>query len=400
MASTTIKKLTDAKIKGLPKPKERSFLFEEGKGFGLRLEPSGRKSFILFYWYNGKKDGVTLGQYPKLSLADANARVAKIRQKLERGEDPKVEIKEVQRENRNFYTVGDLCAEYLERHAKVNKKSWKEDQRCLAREVLPIIGRKKAGDVKRKDLISILDSIVERGSPQMANRTLNVISKLFNFAVSRDILDTSPCAAIQMPAKKKQRSRVLSEDEIKRFLNYLDQSDVPRYCQLALKLILITGQRRGEVLGAEWVEVNIKEGWWTQPGTKTKNGLVHRVPLTKWAIEILNELREEQGGDNHSAYLFPSPRTGTHLDARGITRILRKTQNELNFDSSFTPHDLRRTAASQMTSMGIPRLTVGKILNHAESGVTAVYDRHSYDREKKEALVKWGKKIEQICGGK
>ena len=125
--SNTTKKLTDAKIRGLPKPPKRTVLFEEGTGFGLRLEPSGRKSFILFYWFNGKKDGVTLGRYPKLSLADARAVVAKIKQKIERGEDPKVEIKETQRANRNFYTVGDLCHEYIERHAKVKKKSWKEE---------------------------------------------------------------------------------------------------------------------------------------------------------------------------------------------------------------------------------------------------------------------------------
>ena len=138
MSNNTTKKLTDAKIRGLPKPPKRTVLFEEGTGFGLRLEPSGRKSFILFYWFNGKKDGVTLGQYPKLSLTDARAIVAKIKQKIERGEDPRVEIKETQRANRNFYTVGDLCEEYIERHAKVKKKSWKEDQRILGKDIIPI----------------------------------------------------------------------------------------------------------------------------------------------------------------------------------------------------------------------------------------------------------------------
>ena len=111
MKKPNLNRFTDAKIRGLRKPEKRTILFEEGSGFGLRLEPSGRKSFILFYWFNGKKDGVTLGQYPKLSLADAHLKVAEIKKKIEKGEDPKVEIKEIQRANRNFYSVQDLCAE-------------------------------------------------------------------------------------------------------------------------------------------------------------------------------------------------------------------------------------------------------------------------------------------------
>jgi len=152
MPSDAINKITDAKIRGLSRPKERAFLFEEGTGFGLRLEPSGTKSFVIWYRFNGKQDGVTLGRYPKLSLSGARARVIKIKQKLERGEDPRIVIKETRRANRNFYTVEDLCDEYVERHAKVKKKSWKEDQRILNKDIVPIWNNRETSDIKKRML--------------------------------------------------------------------------------------------------------------------------------------------------------------------------------------------------------------------------------------------------------
>ena len=215
MKKPNLNRFTDAKIRGLRKPEKRTILFEEGSGFGLRLEPSGRKSFILFYWFNGKKDGVTLGQYPKLSLADAHLKVAEIKKKIEKGEDPKVEIKEIQRANRNFYSVQDLCDEYIERYARVRKKSWKEDERILEKDIIPIWKRRKASDIKRKDVINLLDTIVERGAEIQANRTLAVIRRMFNFALERDILEFSPCNAVKAPAKENIKDRVLSDEEIK-----------------------------------------------------------------------------------------------------------------------------------------------------------------------------------------
>ncbi|MBT5470897.1 MAG: tyrosine-type recombinase/integrase [Nitrospina sp.] len=395
--SNTTKKLTDAKIRGLPKPPKRTVLFEEGTGFGLRLEPSGRKSFILFYWFNGKKDGVTLGRYPKLSLADARAVVAKIKQKIERGEDPKVEIKETQRANRNFYTVGDLCHEYIERHAKVKKKSWKEDQRILAKDIIPIWNRRKASDIKRKDVIGLLDNIVERGAAIQANRTLAVIRRMFNFSIERDILEFSPCTAVKAPAKENIKDRVLSDEEIKALWGQLDKCEsLDRRIALSLKLMLITGQRKVECLHLKITDID--KGWWSIPKEISKNGKPHRIFLSPQATEIISLAKELLP---ESDLVFPSPRTRRAFLGSSIDHALRETKVQEVIKVDFTPHDLRRTASSMMTSMGIPRLTVSKILNHSEAGVTAKhYDHYAYDKEKKEALIKWGKKVEQICGDK
>jgi integrase len=394
MTNNTTKKLTDAKIRGLPKPLKRTVLFEEGTGFGLRLEPSGRKSFIFFYWFNGKKEGVTLGQYPKLSLTDARAIVAKIKQKLERGEDPRVEIKEIQRVNRNFYTVGDLCQEYIERHAKVKKKSWKEDQRILGKDIIPIWNRRKASDVKRKDVINLLDIIVGRGAEIQANRTLAVIRRMFSFAVERDILEFSPCNGVKAPAKENIKDRVLLDEEIKTLWNQLDEcKSMDRRIALSLKLMLITGQRKIECLHLKHSEID-NSGWWTIPKEISKNSKPHRVFLSPKANEVITLAKELLP---ESDWVFPSPRTGKPFIGSSIDHALRDIKAQEIIKVDFTPHDLRRTASTMMTSMGIPLPTVSKILNRSVGGPTIKhYDHYAYDKEKKTAMRAWDRNLNQI----
>ena len=402
MPSKTINKLTDAKIRGLAKPKERAFLFEEGTGFGLRLEPSGTKSFVVWYRFNGKQDGVTLGRYPKLSLSDARARVIKIKQKIERGEDPKIEIKKVQRANKSFYTVEDLCDEYITRHAKVNKRSWREDQRILKKDILPIWRRRKARDITKEDVIALLDSIVERGAKIQANRTLAVVRKMFNFAFERDILKwnevLNPCKGVKRPIKQENvRDRVLRENEIKTLWSQLDKcKTIDRRIGLILKLMLLTAQRKVECLNLKITDID--NGWWTIPQEISKNKKPHRVFLSPQAAEIISLAKELLP---ESDWVFPSPRTGKAFLGSSIDHALRETKVQEVIKVDFIPHDLRRTVSTMMTSMGIPLLTVSKILNHAKGGVTDKhYDHYAYDKEKKEALIKWGKKVAKICGDK
>jgi len=219
---------------------------------------------------------------------------------------------------------------------------------------------------------------------------------VFNFALSRGILETSPCVAIPAPSKENRRDRILDEKEIKALWNKLDNAKMAKATALALKLQLVTAQRKGEVAGAEWKDFDLKERWWTIPAEKAKNNLPHRVPLTSIALELLKEIKTLAVESN---WLFPSPYADQHIAETSIDHAVRLNAETFGIEH-FTPHDLRRTAASQMTSMGISRLVVGKILNHVEGGVTAVYDRHSYDNEKLQALETWGRKLEGIIFGK
>jgi integrase len=299
-------------------------------------------------------------------------------------------------ESRRSPSVKRLVAEYIEKYAKPRKRSWKEDERILYKDVVPRWGKRKAQDVTRRDIILLLDEIVERGALIQANRTLATIRKMYSFAMGRGILESSPCVAIPAPSKENRRDRVLSEDEVKIFWEKLATAKMEKATALALKLQLITAQRKGEVAGSEWADFDFKNGWWTIPAEKSKNGLPHRVPLSSFAIETLNELKIISGD---SKWLFPSPRDGQHIAETSVDHAVRANAEYFKINH-FTPHDLRRTAASMMTASGIQRLTVAKVLNHVESGVTAVYDRHSYDKQKREALSSWGLLLEIILGHK
>jgi integrase len=200
---------------------------------------------------------------------------------------------------------------------------------------------------------------------------------------------------VRAPAQEGRRDRVLSAEEIAAFWHALDIAKMAEGTKLVLKLQLVTAQRKGEIVSAAWEEIDLAEGWWTIPAEKAKNRIPHRVPLSPLALDLL-QATQALSGD--SPWLFPSPRGNKPITPEAVDHALRRPGLEaLGF--TFVPHDLRRTAASHMTSMGIPRLVVSKILNHVERGVTAVYDRHSYDQEKRQALETWAHKLKNILEG-
>ncbi len=394
-------RLTDRGIAALKAKAKRYEVWEDGRtGLGVRVSTVGRKSWVFMYRFNGKPRRMTLGTYPAVGIADARVKHARNKADLEKGIDPGAAEVEGRRAERSAETVAYLVEEYLERWAKPRKRSAAEDERTLRKEVVPLWGNRKAKDIKRRDVITLLDGIVDRGSPIQANRTLAVIRKMFNFAISRDILDTTPVAMVRAPAKENQRDRVLSADEIRTLWTGLGTAPVSE--GLVLKLQLATAQRKGEVVGAALDEFNFEENVWTIPAERSKNGQAHRVPLSPLALELIQKAKEHAGESPSlfpSIWLFPSPTADGPILARSINRAVYKTLPTVGLEN-ITPHDLRRTAASNMTALGISRLVVSKILNHVETGVTAVYDRHGYDAEKRHALETWSARLEEIVSGK
>jgi integrase len=387
------------------RPMAERFEKWEGGGFGIRVSPRGGKAWIWVYHFDGRPRRMTLGSYPVMGLADARIKLSEARKLLEHGIDPGDREVQERRAERVAETVAELAEAYLEKWARPRKRSAVEDERILKKDVLPAWGRRKAKDIARRDVIALLDKIVDRGSPIAANRTLAVIRRMFGWGLSRDIVAASPCAAVKAPARERRRDRVLSGDEISAFWHALDNPDLAMSSaiRLALKLQLVTGQRKGEVISAGWGEFDIDERVWTIPAGKAKNGMAHRVPLSPQALGVLDEIKaaniaQQKGAvPDAPSWLFPSPRTSRPITGPAVDHAMRDNRDALGTGDA-TPHDLRRTAASHMTSIGINRLVVSKILNHAEPGVTAVYDRHSYDREKREALDAWGGRLEEIIG--
>src|SRR5277367_3957286 len=212
---------TDRFISSL-RPKAERYEQWEGAGFGIRVSPSGSKSWIWVYHFDGRPRRMTLGSYPGLGLADARIKLSEARKLLEQGSDPGDREVQQRRAERVAETVAQLADAYLEKWARPRKRSAAEDERILRKDVLPAWGRRKANDIARRDVIALLDNIVDRGSPVAANRTLALIRRMFGWALSRDIVQTNPCTAVKAPGVETRRDRVLSVEEITAFCRALE----------------------------------------------------------------------------------------------------------------------------------------------------------------------------------
>lgn len=384
-------KLTARSVAAIKPPaKGQVDYFDESlPGFGVRVSYGGVKAWILMYRHGGIKRRLKLGTYPALSLADARSMAKDKLHLAARGSDPAG----AKAAERRAETVADLAAEYLEHHAKPKKRSWQHDDRTLANDVLPSIGKMKAREVGKREINGVLRQVMNR-SPVMANRTLEIVRKMFTWGVSQDIVETNPCIGIEAPHEEQSRDRVLTEEELRRF--WIATGKETTRAGIILRLLLLTAQRKGEVLTMRWDDIEQgTEAWWTIRASITKNKLSHRVPVTEQVLRLLHEASGEGGQEG---YVFPrrdgkGPVTASVL-RKPLERILKAAEIE-----NLWPHDLRRSAASFMTGIGIPRLTVSKLLNHSEVGVTSLYDRHSYDAEKRHALEAWASHLGELVTG-
>ncbi len=219
----------------------------------------------------------------------------------------------------------------------------------------------------------------------MANRTLALVRKIFNWGISQEIVETNPCAMIEPPGIETPRDRVLNDDEIRTIWKTLD--DMPPLDGGRLKLMFLTAQRPGEIRQMRWQDID--RDWWTIASEFSKNRLSHRVPLSPLAVEVLGALSHDEGAE----WVFPSARGVGPIS--GNQRALAALRAACKVD--FRAHDIRRTVATRLTGdLGINRLIVAKVLNHIERGITGIYDRHSYDAEKRRALKAWSQRLNEI----
>jgi integrase len=407
-------KLTDRSVEALRPRAARYEVWDDArKGFGVRITPRGVKSFVWVYHFGGKPRRLTFGTYPRLTLADAGVKLAEAKQLLDTDVDPGSRVVAERAADRGAETVEELVAAYLDRYARPRKRSAAEDERILRKDVLSRWSNLKAKDITRRDIVKLLNEIVDRGAPIQANRTLTILRRMFRFAVGQAILDVSPCDQVEAPSSENERIRALSENEIRLLWQVLDTASMEPNARRILRLMLVTGQRKGEVMGINAREIDYDKGLWVLPGNRAKNGREHLIPLSGAALRVLADAPANEKG-----HLFPSKLTGEPYRGQSIdhaTRYLfdprpvskakkrspKKTQAPplAGLMERFTPHDLRRTVATRMRELGISRGDVKMVLNHVETDVTARYDRYDGLTEKRRALDLWGKRLDQIIGG-
>lgn len=386
-------------IKNVDKVKD----IREGRGFGIRVFPSGEKTFFFRYHFEGKKRYLNLGRYPDVSLSAARDKHSAAAKLLENDIDPILAKEEEANQRRQMPTIQELYEEYMARHARPNKKerTWKEDERNFEKDILPHWKNRKADSITRRDVTILVDRILDRGAPIAANNVFERVRQLFNFAVERGTLEHTPCFKMKAPTAKVPRERHLEEAEIQLLWPNLDTAGMSDEIKRTLKLILVTGQRPGEVVGIHSREINGR--WWTIPAERSKNGKAHTIYLTDIALELL--------GDKDGFY-FESPRGGKPINENALAKAVRnncpnnpdapegeRVKNKLMIDF-FRPHDLRRTCATSLAALGFSDEIIDAVLNHVKKGVIRTYNLHRYDKEKQLALETWERKLKDITSTK
>ena len=402
-------RFTDKFISNL-KPDAKEHWTREGQGFAIRVLPSGEKVWYYIYTFERRKRYMRLGGYPEVSLATAREAFDVAKVKVKNGIDPMDEKARAEQERSIAPTIEDLASEYIERHAKKFKKSWEADERLLKKEILPVWGKRKAADITKRDVTLLLENIVDRGTPAMSNQVLKITRKMFNFAIERDILQQTPFIGVKALAPNTRRERTLTEAEIRAFWDNIEEAIVSDEVKRALKLVLVTAQRPGEITGMHTREIDGQ--WWTIPAERAKNGKSHRVYLSAPALELIGDTKGK-------GYIFPCPHLDKEkpIEAHALSVAVRRnlecplvdkkgntlygkdgkpaTENRLDVNK-FTPHDLRRTAATFMASMGFMDEIIDAVLNHVKQGIIRTYNRHGYDKEKQQALEAWSLKLTSI----
>jgi integrase len=427
-------KISDTWLQNAKPRKERYDVTVTNRtGLMVRVHPSGVISFRFRYKRAGETFVMVFGEYGRqgISLKRAYEMHDQARSEIEEGLDPIEEqqkrersVEQVRADRAAAGTVADIVEQFV--HRKLRAERWNEETSAWVREskgdkkvrirprkrpevaesllkanLVDKIGTEKARDVTRRQLIRLLDDIVDRGAPVTANRVYSLLKQCFEFAAAKELIPASPMAGVLRPGGDEMpRDRTLNEDEIRTFWAKLESAQMSTPTKLALKLLLVTAQRRGEITMAKWPQFDIDAGIWTIPAELSKNGKEHKVPLSPLAVQILMELR---GLTGERPYVLASQHKKLKPDAPYSERVLSRAVRD-NADHweipHFTPHDLRRTAASIMTGIGVPRLHVEKVLNHTLSDIAEVYDRHDYFDEKKAALNRWADHLQTILANK
>lgn len=387
----SMSQFTDTYIKGL-KAKSKRYEEYEGGGFGIRVTPKGVKSWIYRYKIDGKTDRLTLGHYPTMPLSLARTRFIELSQLRRENQKPKDVIQEQKEQVHN--TVKKLLLDWYEGYIVKHRKQPLQIKQQIEADIIPLLGEKELESLLPKDITRALDKIVHRGSPVQANKILSTLKQAFNYGVSRGALSTNPAHNIRardIGGIEKPRDRILSLEEIKKLWHFLDneQSKMSLQVHHAIKLILLTGVRTGELRLAQWHEFNFDESLWTIPAEHSKTELVTKVHLSSLVKTLLLELKT----NSHSPYVLAGLNENAPLTPKALPRAISRIQSRVGIPH-WTAHDLRRTFATQLgETLSIDPVVIEKCLGHKMPKIMATYNKNEMLPQRKEALNQWAQYI-------
>jgi len=419
------KLLTDRALKA-KKARAKEYLEPDGGSLYARVRrtSSGATSITwqYFFKWDGKTERLSIGPYPAVSLTEARSRRDKARAQLHM-DPPQHPVLEERR--RAAEAHAKALAEGLQRTVRGLFEDWQTvylaRQRkdggagalaAFERHVFPYVGKLPARAMTRAQVSEIVDRIARAGARRQANVVLALLKQMFAHGVVRGLVDVDPTYGFTKKhagGKEASRERVLSEAELAALAAKLPNSGLSPALQAAVRLLLATGARVGELNLARWSDIDLKAATWSMPKENTKNGRAHLVHLSRFALAALGTLALSRQGD----YLLPSRDGKSAIDAKALAKALRDRQRKRPLKNrsrsdlgalaleggDWSPHDLRRTFATHLADLGVAPYVIERALNHTMQGVMAVYNRHDYLSERELALDAWSAELERIFAG-
>jgi integrase len=359
--------------------------FDQGyPGLALRVSYGGAKAWVYFYRLFGKQKRMTLGRWPSMSLSAAREAWRDARKTLDKGESPKHQRPAAAN---SFVAVAD---EWLKRD-QAHNRSYARVKQLIERCANPAWEGRQISTIGRRDINDLIDSVADRGAIIQARRLHAHLHRLFRWAVGRGIIETNPMAHLPKPGSEVKRDRVLTDAELAQVFKNTIKLSFP--FGPMFQLLILTGARRDEIAALHWSE--IKDDTIILGRDRTKGGEGHSIPLSPQALDIIKQLPRIADSD----FVFT---TNGRTPVSGFSKI-KKRIDGLAKIPAWRVHDLRRTVATGLQRLGTNLQVIEAVLGHvggSRSGIVGVYQRHSFDPEKRTALESWAREVERIVDGK
>jgi integrase len=370
------KRTIEALVAHDPDSPSREAEYSDAECIGLRLRVSkgGRKFFQHRYRYMGRKKCLSLGEYPHVSIQDARQRVSEHKALLARQIDPS----EQREQKTNDWTFRKFAKELYMPHALQHKKTWKEDQYKLDRQIIPAFGDYRLSSITARDISSFLTAQKERTSSTTANHYATLLKRMFNLAVKWGLIEKSPAASLDKFKEKPFRERYLTKEELPRFLKALNELD-DGLSKAAIFTLLLTGGRRKEILSLQWHQVKFDEKRIYL--SETKNGRSRSIILNEKAMAVLKNLWDEKDNSSRtkdSDFLFPSRAESKRQHLWDLRIPMRKILEASEIEN-FRLHDLRHSFATLALQGGANLYQISKMLGHADISSSQRYSHVSED---------------------
>jgi len=391
-------KLTDAKLRTLRAPGKHF----DGGGLYLEVTPAGGRYWRLKYRYGGKEKRLAFGVYPEVTLKEARERRDSARKTLDRGADPgelkKAAKAQAEHEARNTFET--VARDWLEHQASVwSAGHASRVQTTLKDDVFPALGKRPMAQIKPREVVAVVKAIEARGAGEVADRVLKRVRAVFRHALTHERIETNPLVDMKPSEVLKPRQvghrLALAEKDLPAFLSKLDAYDGDPTTRHALRLLMLTAVRPGELRGARWDEIDTDAAEWRIPAERMKMRAPHVVPLSRQALRVLEAMRPLSAG---CELVFPSPYyPGKALSENTLNGALAR----MGFKGYATAHGFRALFSTTANEHGHDADVIERQLAHRERNkVRAAYHRAEYLADRAGLLQWWADHLDKRRGGK